>query len=100
MAPGRSTAARIGAPVPVLLRMVLNVGVEALVGTIPFAGDVFDAAWKANQRNVRLLNDWLDRPRVAERGSRAFVLALLLGILALAAGCMSLTYLSLRWLLG
>ena len=35
--------------------MAWNVAVEGVVGMIPFAGDVFDAAWKANQRNLRLL---------------------------------------------
>jgi hypothetical protein len=38
--------------------MALNVAVEALVGSVPIAGDLFDAAWKANQRNVALLR-WL-----------------------------------------
>src|SRR5687767_9579377 len=54
-------AARLGAPRSVLLRMALNVGIEGIIGIVPFAGDVFDAAWKANQRNVRLLDDWLHR---------------------------------------
>ena len=49
-------AARMGAPFSVLLRMVLNVGIEALVGAIPFVGDLFDAWWKANRRNARLLH--------------------------------------------
>jgi hypothetical protein len=93
-------AHRLGVSRAILARMAFNVAVEGVVGIVPFAGDVFDAAWKANQRNVRLLNDWLDRPHVAERGSRNFMLLLVLGILALAAACASLTYLLLRWLLG
>src|SRR5687767_7792816 len=40
-------AARIGAPPSVLTRMAFNVAVEGLVGIVPFAGDVFDAVWKA-----------------------------------------------------
>jgi hypothetical protein len=40
--------------------MALNVAIEALVGAVPLAGDLFDAAWKANQRNLRLLEDALD----------------------------------------
>ena len=62
-------AARLGASRGVLARMVLNVAVEGLAGLVPLAGDVFDAAWKANQRNVRLLGAWLDQPRRAERSS-------------------------------
>lgn len=48
-------AAALGAPGSILLRMAFNVGVEGLVGMIPFAGDVFDAAFKANQRNLAVL---------------------------------------------
>ena len=56
-------AVRLGAPAGVLLRMAWNIALEGLVGAVPLAGDVFDAAFKANQRNVRLLDDWLDRTR-------------------------------------
>jgi Domain of unknown function (DUF4112) len=91
-------AARLGASRSVLARMAFNIAVEGLVGLVPFAGDVFDAAWKANQRNVRLLKQWLDRPARAERSSRALVFALLTGLVALAALSVSLTFLLLRWL--
>src|SRR5207244_13507913 len=75
-------AAALGAPRSILLRMAFNVGVEGLVGMIPFAGDVFDAAFKANQRNVRLLNAWLDRPVEARRASRMFVFLLSFAVIA------------------
>jgi len=77
-----SEAARLGAPKVVLWRMAFNVGVEGVVGIIPFAGDVFDAAWKANQRNVRLLDAWIERPGKAERSSRLFGALLILGVAA------------------
>ena len=48
-------AARMGAPVTVLLRMLLNVAAEAVVGVIPIVGDLFDAGFKANVRNLALL---------------------------------------------
>lgn len=48
-------AARLGATRGVLARMVFNVMVETVVGSIPILGDVFDAIWKANVRNMRLL---------------------------------------------
>lgn len=54
-------AARLGAPRRLLLRMAANIAIEGIVGVVPFAGDLFDAAWKANQRNVRLLEAWLKR---------------------------------------
>lgn len=95
-----SQAARAGASRSVLLRMAFNIAVEGLVGVIPLAGDVFDAAWKANQRNVRLLGDWLDRPARAERSSRWFVFAVILAILGVVVALMVVTYLLLRWLVA
>lgn len=56
-------AARLGAPRALLGRMAFNIAVEGVAGMVPLAGDVFDAWWKANQRNVRLLEDWLARAR-------------------------------------
>jgi predicted aconitase with swiveling domain len=48
-------AARMGAAKGVLARMALNIAIEGLVGSIPLLGDLFDAGFKANQRNIRLL---------------------------------------------
>jgi hypothetical protein len=48
-------ASRRGLPRVVIARMLVNLGIDAAVGSIPFAGDVFDFAWQANRRNVALL---------------------------------------------
>ncbi|NHO18263.1 DUF4112 domain-containing protein [Acetobacter oeni] len=50
----------LGAPVSVLLRMLANVAVETVIDCIPIAGDLVDAAFKANLRNVALLEDYLN----------------------------------------
>jgi hypothetical protein len=42
-------------PLVTVARMLLNLGIDALVGIVPFFGDLFDVAWKANRRNVHLL---------------------------------------------
>lgn len=93
-------AARLGVGRSVLLRMALNVAVEGIAGVIPLAGDVFDAAWKANQRNVRLLERWMDEPRPAERASRALVAVLALALLALVVAVLLAMVLALRWLVN
>ena len=80
-------AHKLGVGRAVLVRMGFNVAVEGLVGLVPFAGDLFDAGWKANQRNVRLLNEWAERPDLAERQSRRFVGW---GIAAMAAFALAL----------
>lgn len=50
-------------PAVVIARMLINLSVDALVGVIPLAGDLFDFAFKANKRNLRLLEE----RHVAER---------------------------------
>ena len=35
----------------------MNLGIDAVVGAVPIAGDLIDVAWKANKRNVRLLRE-------------------------------------------
>jgi hypothetical protein len=78
-------AARMGAPRTVVARMALNVALDTIVGIVPGLGDVFDAAWKANARNLALLEAWRARPIATERASRARVGLMLAAVLALAA---------------
>ena len=68
LAAGRivAIARRQGVAPGVLARMVGNIGIDALVGAIPIAGDLFDFGFKANARNVELLERAL-RPRDAGR---------------------------------
>jgi Domain of unknown function (DUF4112) len=44
-------------------RMLVNIGIEALAGSVPFVGDLFDVAFKANRRNYLLLKGHMERPR-------------------------------------
>jgi hypothetical protein len=55
-------AACLRVPASVLLRMGLNVALELIIGAVPVAGDLFDFAFKANERNVRLLEASLGPP--------------------------------------
>lgn len=48
-------ARRRGVPTVVLARMLLNLAVDTVVGMVPVVGDVFDVAWRANIRNLALL---------------------------------------------
>lgn len=73
-------ARRLGVGKRVLLRMVGNVAVDAAVGAVPLLGDLFDAAFKANVRNLRLLEKELgadrpDAPRRRRRDSRSVLAA-------------------------
>ncbi|WP_173575693.1 DUF4112 domain-containing protein [Acetobacter fallax] len=53
-------ARRMGAPMSVLVRMLVNVALEAAIDFVPLVGDLIDAAFKANLRNVALLEDYLN----------------------------------------
>ena len=54
-----SEARAMGAPNPLLVRMLANVAVEVVGGSVPLLGDLFDMAFKANLRNLALLEGWL-----------------------------------------
>lgn len=72
---------RLGVPRSVLLRMGLNVAIEGIVGAVPLLGDLFDAAWKANLRNVALLEAHVNDPRRTERASAVTVFGVIAGVL-------------------
>ena len=80
------TAARLGAAPSVVARMLLNVGVDALAGAAPVLGDLFDVAFKANRRNLRILEEHVRDPVSTLRRSRAVVWGAAGGVLALLAG--------------
>lgn len=52
-------AGLVGAPRNVLARMLGNILVDVAIGSIPAVGALFDAAWKANVRNVELFEEHL-----------------------------------------
>jgi hypothetical protein len=78
-------ARMLGAPRSVLMRMSGNVLIDTLIGAIPFAGDLFDAGFKANARNLALLERYTLDPRGSTRSSRWFVVGFSLFLLLLAA---------------
>lgn len=60
-------AIRLRAPAPVLVRMLGNWAFDWLIGLIPYAGAVFDAAWRSNSKNLALLNRTIaDRAEVRD----------------------------------
>ncbi|HYR33299.1 MAG TPA: DUF4112 domain-containing protein [Burkholderiales bacterium] len=93
-------ANRMGVGRTILARMAFNVAIEGVIGIVPIAGDVFDAAWKANQKNVRLLNAWAERPHQTRRASGLFLAVLTVALIGFFAACGYLTYLLFRWMLG
>lgn len=91
-------AARLGVPKTVLIRMAFNVAIEGVIGIIPLAGDLFDAAWKANQRNVRLIGAYLDNPRKITRTSTGFVFVLAVLVISFLVVTSVVGFLIFRWI--
>jgi hypothetical protein len=50
-------AARLGLPRTKIIRMLGNVAVEAALGAFPLVGDLLDVVWKANLRNVGIIDE-------------------------------------------
>jgi hypothetical protein len=86
-----AAAQRYGVPRITTLRMGLNIGIDAIFGAIPIVGDLFDLSWKANKRNVALLQRHINAPHhlghKAHRADWLYVVgiaALVVTILAVA----------------
>ena len=62
--------------VPTLIRMLWNSMLAAVVGLIPFAGDAFDMMYKANTRNIALINADLADHEGTRRRSMWMIFAL------------------------
>jgi hypothetical protein len=71
-------------PRSAIARMVVNVAIETIVGVVPFLGDLFDMAWKANTRNVEIFREALKGERSHTKDS-LFVTGVILAIVAILA---------------
>jgi Domain of unknown function (DUF4112) len=89
-------AVRMRLPIVVQARMVLNAAVDMLLGLVPVLGDVVDVAWKANLRNLALLERHA-RPGVPpSRADYVFVIVCLVLLVLIAL----LPVVLLVWLLS
>lgn len=52
----------MGGRVTIILRMLLNILIDIVIGAIPLLGEIFDVGWKANLKNARLLDDLQQHP--------------------------------------
>ncbi len=79
--------------------MVSNVLFDTVAGTVPVFGDLLDVTWKANTKNVALLEDHLKvAPANARSVNRWIVAGALLGLLIVFIGVVTLSFLVFTWL--
>lgn len=83
-------AVRYRVPKITLLRMGLNVAFDYVVGSLPVVGDLADAWWKSNHKNMDLLKKRATVTSEEARSGRVsdwlFVGGIILGLIALAVG--------------
>lgn len=99
-------AAQQGVSRVTIVRMALHLVIDILLGSLPFIGDLFDVAYKANNRNVALLKRHMEAGgpelRSVRRADKFFVAAVLAGLLALLIGTavftVAVTVKLLQWL--
>jgi hypothetical protein len=92
--------ARLGVPLPTLLRLIWNLVVDALLGAVPILGDLYDAVAKVNLRNLALLERSLAEPHLARRADRAYLLGITLILGLTLIGLLAGSFLLVRWLVG
>jgi Domain of unknown function (DUF4112) len=74
-------AARIGIPREALVRMVMNVLIDTIVGAVPVFGDVFDVFSKANLRNMQIVESHVKEPQPSAKADKLFIGLLIVGLL-------------------
>ena len=77
-------AVRMRIPRVVQVRMLINAIIDLVIGLIPVLGDFFDFGWKANVRNLALLERYAHPESKATRGDWIFVLSIIGVLLTLA----------------
>ena len=93
-------AYRLGVPSSVLARMIGNIAVDTVVGAIPLLGDLFDIGWRAQRRNVILLERWFDTPHAVRRSSRLVLVGLAATAVGIVAAACWFAIAVVRWMLG
>jgi hypothetical protein len=77
---------RYGVPKITLLRMAFNIGLDYVVGSIPFIGDAFDFFWKANKQNMDLIRERATGKGMGTTSDYLFVGLIILTLIAVLVG--------------
>jgi hypothetical protein len=97
-----ASAVRYRVPKITLLRMGLNIGMDYVLGSVPLVGDLFDAWWKSNQKNVELIRERATVSAEEARSGRIsdwlFVGLMILLLLALLLGSIAVAFFILRFI--
>lgn len=93
--------AKMGVPRHILARMVANIAIDTVGGSVPLIGDLFDVAWKSNTRNLALLEQFADSPSGTGRlVSRSMLIAAMSVVALLVVGGIWLAVIIVKALLS
>ncbi len=73
-------AVKLKVPKVILARMTLNILLESVLGVIPLFGDLFDFMFKANQRNVDLMRQYVLNPKDTTQQSTLAVVSVIVAL--------------------
>lgn len=93
-------AAQMGLPRETLMRMVWNIVFDTLLGFIPVIGDIFDVAWKANVKNISLIDAHLASPVPSQKVDKLFLILLLAGLILFVIGIAFVSVIVLRFIVN
>ena len=91
-------AHRLRVPGVVQIRMLLNIGIDVLVGVVPVVGDAADFLWKANTKNLALLERHAPQVQPATRGDWLFVVSIVGAVVAMALVPLIVLYLVVQFI--
>ena len=74
---------KMGAPPQIIARMAVNIAIDFTIGSIPIIGDLFDLVWKANKKNVELIEDTTLDDKEEQKLNYLIITALILVLLGI-----------------
>ena len=74
---------KMGAPPQIIARMAVNIAIDFTIGSIPIIGDLFDLVWKANKKNVELIEDATLDDKEEQKLNYLIITALILVLLGI-----------------
>ena len=93
-------ASRLGCSASTISRMAINIAIENIVDMIPGVGNIFDFFWKANNKNIQILESHVQNPAKVTLQSRFVVALVIISLIALLIGSGYVTFMVFEWIIN
>ena len=81
---------KIGASPRIIAQMAANIAIDFAIGSIPIVGDLFDFVWKANKKNVELIEETTLLNEETNKINYLIVAMLIVGLIAIILATLSI----------